>query len=217
MKGFAKAPIIYTVNQPIEEYPKVFTISSDIRLSFPHNRKRSSQEKPWVSPMTYEPLRRRPIREVQPVYWPRAPNSWSEVVFATWRDFCSQKRIHLSTLKYVGQIKMLSPATLDVMRGVWEETPEARNDAIYSSAFTPIDMEFFVLLSSPDAIDVVKLLSSYPNAFATRGDPQNRDKVTKVKTIEQVKLAYRPPTENDRGEWGDLVFVLADVDPPHRV
>ena len=179
-----------------------------------------------IDPNTYDPPVFRPKDPVPPHAWLRSPYNWAAVVFAAWSNACSREGVFPCTLRFIGRMYTSNPATLEAVQDIWEdeddddeeeqeedhEGEDEADEKAFDRTYTYTDADFYALIGTPNGVGVAQLLSSYPNAFALRGNPHNANQITKVKTIGKVVLLYRPPGE--RGDSCDLVFILDDVEPP---
>ena len=159
--------------------------------------------------------------------WFRSPYNWTQVAFATWSYVCSVRRQLLSVLRFIVQNAVNNEATQQTALSVCNDRQE---DGVfdhygkdedgddwevlrYDLEFTYEDAHFYALLGTPNGVGAPRLLSTFANAFATRGDLSNPDQITKVKTVGKIKVNADVFNHNDIYNLA-VTFILDDIDAP---
>ena len=162
--------------------------------------------------------------------WYKAPHRWAEAIATAWLVACRGDKVPTSALKYVARLAVANEPTirlLDEMTGTERTDPGVLN-------WTPLNPYFYALLGTPNGQGIVKLLSQYVDLFSTKGDPHDPSKITRVKSIAEVKVShttlaeaeemYREAEEEFRKEGiteppsilPDLAFIFEDIEPPNK-
>lgn len=93
---------------------------------------------------------------------------WSDMVFPTWKEVCSQYTTAIHSLSYVIRLNVVNPAT----RGLIDElVPHDRilhEDDFEFWEFHPDDDGFYALLQSPNGVGPAYLLIDYPTSLGLR-------------------------------------------------
>ena len=157
-----------------------------------------------------------------PRNWYRAPYYWAQVAFATWNYLCSIKGQSLTALRFIVRSTVDSKATVATIEDIFrngpvggrflEETNDQRKKYRFSHDYTNKDVEFYALMGTPNGVGAPRLLSTFANAFATRGNSVDSGQITKVKTIGKIKFQCVFVDEKDMD--CSIAFILDDVDPP---
>ena len=161
---------------------------------------------------SYKPGSKRPLGtpDIPISEWPRAPNSWADIAFASWNHVCSEAGTLPSDLLYVAQTEVVNQATWEVVWDAWEFDHRSEPDDEYAVLdYTEKDPDFYALLGSPNGVGVTRMLTKYANQFATRRDRRNPERITELKTVSNI--FFQLATQELEA---DIVYGLYDDPPP---
>lgn len=146
-----------------------------------------------------------------PEQWPKAPNDWAQVAFASWSTVCAQQKVPTAALSFVVAVVCENDATTAVGRELYNNDPrmDPKQDIMFLD-YEPTEAEFYALLGVPTAGGAAKLITQFANAFAVRGNEDDRTQVTSVKSIRTVAMTWH----HTMG-YADTAAILEDTDPPN--
>lgn len=113
----------------------------------------------------------------------RAPNRWSDVVWAYWLSLCKEQKADPSELRWIFRQFITNEFTKAIIDKIFAgpEYTSLAADAPYTTTVKPTDDAFFALLKTPNVVGPVYMLLDHPNGL-------------RRKTIKDIIVKSEPTT-----------------------
>ena len=196
-------------------------LPNDVRDYFEYSAWFNSQTHTIIDQNSLNLLLPERLQYTEAAHWPtggyyKAPNSWTDIIYAIWRFICREQAVSVSSLSFIARININEPETHDTANDVYRHELSTSTLHLTSSPafltydYNSTDVDFFALLGTPLGEDVVRLLKNYAGAFAAREDEHDDESpVSKLKTVKTILLSFDLTYKTS-----SLSFVLENVDPP---